>query len=88
MINLVLETFHDHPMSGHFGVQRTLCKIRNRFWWSNMRKSVEHHIASCQQCMKLNIQRGKTPGHLRSFDPPTDVFQVLHMDFWGPVRMS
>ena len=24
MINLVLEAFHDRPMSGHFGVQRTL----------------------------------------------------------------
>ncbi|CAF1353889.1 unnamed protein product [Didymodactylos carnosus] len=38
--------------------------------------------------MKFNILRSKTPGHLKSFDPPTDVFQVLHMDFWGPVRTS
>jgi hypothetical protein len=38
--------------------------------------------------MKFNIVRSKTPGHLKSFDPPTDVFQVLHMDFWGPVRTS
>ncbi|CAF4743481.1 unnamed protein product, partial [Rotaria sp. Silwood2] len=38
--------------------------------------------------MKFNILRSKTPGHLKSFDPPTDVFQILHMDFWGPVRLS
>ncbi|CAF4243720.1 unnamed protein product, partial [Didymodactylos carnosus] len=88
MLNTALEAFHDHPMSGHFGVQRTLCKIRTRFWWPNMRKSIEHYISSCQQCMKFNILRSKTPGHLKSFDPPTDVFQVLHMDFWGPVRTS
>ena len=88
MINTVLTAFHDHPISGHFGVQRTLYKIRTRFWWPNMRKSIEHYISSCQQCMKFNIVRSKTPGHLKSFDPPTDVFQVLHMDFWGPVRTS
>ncbi len=88
MINTVLTAFHDHPMSGHFGVQRTLHKIRTRFWWPNMRKSIEHYISSCQQCTKFNIVRSKTPGHLKSFDPPTDVFQVLHMDFWGPVRTS
>jgi hypothetical protein len=88
MVNSVLEAFHDHPMSGHFGVQRTLYKIRSRFWWPNMRKSVEHYISSCKQCMKFNILRSKTPGHLKSFDPPPDVFQVLHMDFWGPVRTS
>ncbi|CAF4974115.1 unnamed protein product, partial [Rotaria sp. Silwood1] len=88
MIHAVLKAFHDHPMSGHFGVKRTLYKIRTRFWWPNMRKSIEHYISSCQQCMKFNILRSKTPGHLKSFDPPTDVFQILHMDFWGPVRPS
>ncbi|CAF4268934.1 unnamed protein product [Rotaria sp. Silwood2] len=88
MIHAVLKAFHDHPMGGHFGVKRTLYKIRTRFWWPNMRKSIEHYISSCQQCMKFNILRSKTPGHLKSFDPPTDVFQILHMDFWGPVRPS
>ncbi|CAF2908943.1 unnamed protein product [Rotaria sp. Silwood2] len=88
MLNTLLEAFHDHPLSGHFGVQRTLHKIRTRFWWPNMRKSIEHYISSCQQCKKFNIIRSKTPGHLKSFDPPTEVFQVLHMDFWGPVRTS
>jgi hypothetical protein len=88
MISTVLEAFHDHPLSGHFGIRRTLCKLRGRFWWPNMRQAVEHHISSCQQCSKHNIVRGKTPGHLKSFDPPADVFQILHMDFWGPVRPS
>lgn len=88
MVNTVLTAFHDHPMSGHFGVQRTLHKVRTRFWWPNMGKSIKHYISSCQQCMKFNIVRSKTPGHLKSFDPPTEVFQVLHMDFWGPVRTS
>ncbi|CAF4637389.1 unnamed protein product, partial [Rotaria sp. Silwood2] len=88
MIHAVLKAFHDHPMSGHFGVKRTLYKIRTRFWWPNMRKSIEHYISSCQQCRKFNILRSKTPGHLKSFDPPTDVFQILHMDFWGSVRPS
>ncbi|CAF4378692.1 unnamed protein product, partial [Didymodactylos carnosus] len=59
-------------MSGHFGVQRTLYKIRTRLWWPNMRQSIEHYISSCQQ---FNILCSKTPGHLKSFDPPTDVFQ-------------
>jgi hypothetical protein len=83
MITKVLEAFHDHPMSGHFGVQRTLHKIRERFWWPEMRKTVENYIGSCQQCKKFNIVRSRTPGHLKSYDPPSDVFQVLHMDFEG-----
>ena len=88
MITSVFEAFHDHPLSGHFGVGRTLAKIRGRFWWPNLRESVQHYVSSCAQCTRHNIVRGKPPGHLKSFDSPADVFQVLHMDFWGPVRPS
>ena len=75
-------------MSGHFGIQRTLHKISAKFWWPKMRRSIENYISSCQLCAKFNILRNKPPGHLKSFDPPADVFQVMHMDFWGPVRTS
>ena len=88
MVNTVLKVFHDHPLSGHFGVQRTLQKIRSRFWWPKMRETIENYIASCSQCMKFNIVRSKPFGHLKSYEPPNDVFQVIHMDFWGPVRTS
>ena len=86
LIPLVLHTYHDHPLSGHFGVHRTLCRIRNKFWWPKMRASVQHYVASCTQCARHNILRTKPLGHLKSIEPPAAVFQILHMDFWGPVR--
>ncbi|CAF1194035.1 unnamed protein product [Didymodactylos carnosus] len=73
MLNIALKAFHDHPMSGHFEVHGHYIW----FWWPNMRQSIEHYISSCQQCMKFNILSSKTPGHLKSFDPPTDVFQSV-----------
>ena len=88
MINDTLQAFHDHPLSGHFGISRTYHKIRNRFWWPNLRKDVENYISSCTQCVTHNIVRQKTPGHLKGLEVPTDVFRTMHMDFWGPVRCS
>ena len=88
MINDVLKMYHDHPMSGHFGVWRTLHKVKTKFWWPNMRQSIEHYISSCSLCSKFNIARGKPAGHLKSYEPPSEVFQVMHMDFWGPVPTS
>lgn len=87
LISIVLRTYHDHPLSGHFGVHRTISRLRDRFWWPNMRASIQNYIASCPQCAQHNILRTKSPGHLKSIEPPSAVFQVLHMDFWGPVRM-
>ncbi|CAF2848289.1 unnamed protein product [Rotaria sp. Silwood2] len=83
---LVLQIYHDHPLSGHFGVHRTLSRIRGKVWWPHMRASVANYIASCNQCAQHNILRTKPLGHLKSIEPPSAVFQVLHMDFWGPVR--
>ncbi|CAF1437935.1 unnamed protein product [Rotaria sp. Silwood1] len=53
-----------------------------------MRASIHNYIASCTQCARHNILRTKSPGHLKSIKLPSDVFQVLHMDFWGPVRTA
>ena len=57
MVATVLSTFHDHPMSGHFGIQRTMSKVRRRFWWPEMRATIENYIRSCQKCKKFNIVR-------------------------------
>lgn len=86
LLSLVLRFYHDHPLSGHFGVHRTLSRVRVKYWWPKMNESIRNYIASCPQCMQHNISRIKPPGHLKSIPPPSDVFQVLHMDFWGPVR--
>ena len=85
LIPIVLQLYHDHPLSGHFGVHRTLSRIRHKFWWPNMRASLANYIASCTRCAQHNILRTKPFGHLKSIQPPSAVFQVLHMDFWGPV---
>ena len=88
LISVLLYFYHDHPLSGHFGVHRTLSRLRDKFWWPNMRASIENYIASCTQCARHNILRSKPLGHLKSIEPPSAVFQVLHMDFWGPVRTT
>lgn len=86
LIPLVLNLYHDHPLSGHFGVHRTTSRISSKFWWPKMRSQIRNYIASCPQCSAHNISRTKPLGHLKSLEPPQSVFQVLHMDFWGPVR--
>ena len=47
----VLYQLHDAPTSGgHFAVEKTLSRIRQRFWWPFMRSNVERHIANCDRC--------------------------------------
>ncbi|KAJ8953410.1 hypothetical protein NQ318_023527, partial [Aromia moschata] len=40
-IHQVLEELHNSPTGGHFGVTRTLARVRDRFYWINCRRDVE-----------------------------------------------
>ena len=46
----LLYMLHDHPMSAHFGVERTVTKAKEKYYWPKMRKDIEIYIKSCDQC--------------------------------------
>ncbi|XP_019888240.1 uncharacterized protein LOC109611168 [Ooceraea biroi] len=42
----ILEEAHDSPTGGHFGVNKTLAKIRQRYYWATCKSDVEDWCAS------------------------------------------
>lgn len=89
LIPPLLRATHDDPMSGaHFATDRTYDKLKRHYWWPNMRNSINHYIKSCQLCQQYNISRQKKPGKLRSVSPPEGPFQVIGMDFCGPLQRT
>jgi hypothetical protein len=89
MIPDILLAYHDHPLSGHFGVNRTYNKIKDKFYWFQMLDTIKKYIRSCTQCAKFNVQRQKKPGLLQKEPPPEGVFEIMQMDFWkAPIRSS
>ena len=46
----VLNTAHDHVMSSHSGISRTLNRIRGIFYWPKYGRDVALHIRSCRPC--------------------------------------
>ena len=88
MIQDLLQIYHSHPLSGHFGVQRTYLKIKNKFWWPNMKQSIVQYIKSCLPCQRFNISRSKKPGRLQPIPPPEGPFQLIGMDYCGPLKRT
>ena len=41
---------HDHPLSGHFGQNRTLELIRHEYTWPGIHTYVKDYIKSCTAC--------------------------------------
>ncbi|HJU59934.1 MAG TPA: integrase zinc binding domain-containing protein, partial [Nitrososphaeraceae archaeon] len=55
-IEPILSLAHEHPLSGHFGVESTLTKIKERYYWPKMRNDIKSYIQTCDQCQR----RGKS----------------------------
>jgi len=51
------------PFGGHFGVNKTLKKIRKRFYWATCKRDVENWCKSCMVCVtkKGSPDKGKFP---------------------------
>ena len=84
MISPLLQFYHNYLLSGHFGIRRTYLKIKNKFWWPNMKQSITHHIQSCLPCQQYNINRFKKPGKLNPIPAPDGPFQFIGIDYRGP----
>jgi transposase InsO family protein len=89
MIQSLLTALHDDPyQGGHFSTDKMISKIHPRYWWPQMRQSIQRHVQACVPCQQFNHSRQKKPGHLHPI-PPTGVpFSIIGMDFCGPFAES
>ncbi len=55
-IEPILSLAHEHPLSGHFGLEATLTKLKERYYWPKMKNDIKSYIQTCDQCQR----RGKT----------------------------
>lgn len=68
---------HDSPIVGHHGIEKTLAKLAQRYWWNNMKKSVEAYESTCELCQPFKSQVGYPAGKLCSIHPPKEVFEMV-----------
>lgn len=80
----IMKELHDAPTAGHLGVERTLKRIKERFYFKGMRTFVTRYLKSCDDCQKYKATNLKPAGLLQ-----TPVLhqrgEVLAMDLFGPL---
>lgn len=86
-IKEILEKAHDGASGGHFGVNKTLEKIRRRFYWASCKQDVENWCRTCKFCIskKGPSSKGKSPLQIYNVGTP---FERLQMDILGPLPKS
>lgn len=83
----VLEAMHGAAGSGHFGVSKTLRRLRKGFYWGQCRRDVEDFCRRCDPCMARKGPPGRSHAPLQQF-PVGAPMERVAVDVVGPLPCS
>ena len=71
-----LEGYHDNV--GHFGLDRTLDLLRDRFYWPHMMEEAKEYVNTCRRCQMAKGRQQLAPVQLYHAAAP---MELVHMDY-------
>lgn len=83
-ISKVLQELHGSPIGGHFGVMKTLQKVRELFYWNNVRSDVDKWCRTCDTCAARKGLSRHTRGRLQR-NTVGAPFERIALDILGPL---
>ncbi|GBG58811.1 hypothetical protein CBR_g212 [Chara braunii] len=79
-----LGEFHNAPAIGHFGVNRTIGRLCERFWWPDLLGDVIRYCESCEVCRRCKSRNHSPYGELRPLQIPLRRREAIAMDITEP----
>ncbi|MES9881488.1 MAG: RNase H-like domain-containing protein, partial [Sedimenticola sp.] len=85
--NQVLFLCHDVKHAGHLGIQKTVTRLKNSFYWYGMSRDGREYVKSCSKCNKSKKSSNTPRAPMRAFHAGFPMERV-HMDILGPFNTS
>ncbi|UYV64979.1 hypothetical protein LAZ67_3002638, partial [Cordylochernes scorpioides] len=79
----LLKNFHDSPTAGHLGFTKTYDRIRKKYYWPGMYRTVRRYVAHSSDCQRRKHQPQLPSGHLQPIPVPEVAFEKVGMDLLG-----
>ncbi|CAC5375365.1 unnamed protein product [Mytilus coruscus] len=83
----LLHYFHDVPSAAHLGVNKTLEKLKNGFYWPNMKEYVQAYCRSCDSCFARKPKKESTKAPLGTYVSGKPMERVA-LDIFGPLPLT
>src|SRR5689334_19352830 len=73
---------HSGLSGAHFGVVRTLQRLRKECFWQGMTKDLRKYVRDCMKCQQSKATVSKSQGHVQVFDDGElfEPWTVVHID--------
>src|SRR3954462_8223959 len=81
LTQLILKEAHDTPLSIHPGSTKMYRDLRQRFWWTRMKREIAQFIAECDVCRRIKAEHQRPAGTLQPLPIPGGKWDKVSMDF-------
>lgn len=84
----VMFSCHEDVFAGHLGIEKTLARMHQRFYWPGMKADVQHWVGSCLSCASKKNPQTMVVGRLMNIPVPDRPWHTIGIDFLGPFQPS
>jgi hypothetical protein len=83
----ILYEFHNSPVGGHRGMNKTYRTIKSQYTWPNMKQDVEEYVKRCRSCQinKILTPKHKAPMEITTAKRP---FEKCYVVIVGPLPVT
>lgn len=78
----------NHDDIGHFGVEKTLERIKKSYWFPKMSRFIKKYVQACVQCAYAKKSSHAAEGLLHTIEKIEVPFHTVHIDHLGPFVRS
>ena len=78
---LILKEAHESPLTIHPGSTKMYQDLRQRFWWTRMKREIAEFIAKCDICRRVKAEHQRPAGTLQPLAIPEWKWDKVGMDF-------
>uniref|UniRef100_H3GBI2 Reverse transcriptase n=1 Tax=Phytophthora ramorum TaxID=164328 RepID=H3GBI2_PHYRM len=76
----IIHVFHDSPVGGHLGREKTFAAVSRDFYWPHMYKWVRKWVRTCEICQRVKPSKSSQVP-LRSLPIAAEAWRSVSMDF-------
>lgn len=80
-----IQECHSSAVGGHKGITKTYNRMRQRYYWSNMKSQIQAFIQRCENCQLKKLVRVKHRQPMLLTDTPGTAFDKVALDIMRPL---
>ncbi|GJW31960.1 putative reverse transcriptase domain-containing protein [Tanacetum coccineum] len=78
---LIMDEAHKSKYSVHPGADKMYYDLRDRYWWSGMKKAIAGYVSKCLTCLKVKAEHQRPSGLLQQPEILIWKWEGIAMDF-------